>query len=286
MTIAALERYDKEKRAAMLTSLALATSPTPVGSAGLPEAQAALLRDIKRQIGIAPEDETPKARSRLDTFLASALSEALMGDDQEKAALARAGMAGRLSPTMYDIIVTPSFKNMFANLAVRKNDFETTVREADEAHVQHLFPDPSIDEGFSFFMRWISARGKFQPYWSVAGAHRRGAELHAHTLWRIYLGDINISEADRPVDVVRALVDRFGLEVTVAGQRGKFLLGIEGHLPASQIQLTVHDHPIGDDTWVSTASIGHRSDGTAKITIAYAINLVTYRDYLRSHGAL
>src|SRR5690242_13523228 len=112
MNLDALKQFDSKTANGILAAAALATAPYP-GVGEKPhvlqayERQVdAVLSEIRQRLKISPHDESTGARALLDEALADALRKSIVGDAEVADALSRVGQAGRLPPTMYEVVQT------------------------------------------------------------------------------------------------------------------------------------------------------------------------------------
>jgi hypothetical protein len=281
MTVEILEKYPPKERAGILASIALATSPNPaVERRELSADQLAILAAIVQQAGVAGDPFSGEARAKVDALIMKALTELVLADVNVDALLKAAGSAGQLPPRMYEVVVPQPFLSLFAQFNVRESDVQSTVLNAED--VQHLGSEP--DQCVSLFSRLVVSKEGRDPFWAVAQFVRGGNILHAQHFWRVYPSEIDLSKAQKPADLIEALVKTVGQEITVNDRRLRYARDMP--VPATNagtIELVVPTTP-GDET-IATVSAGVvRPDGTSEIILAYGVSNIRYREYLKRHN--
>ena len=129
----------------------------------------------------------------------------------KKEVIDTAGKFGRLFPSQYTVD-QPSAMKTFYNLAVRPNHVEDAILNPDT--YQHLlmsdkFPE-NVDD-ISLFVKKIVKLRSNDDYFLIVQTHRLGSRQIAQSAWRVYLNDIDASEASVPLDLLKLFVNKFGV---------------------------------------------------------------------------
>lgn len=288
MTLDILAKFQGEKRAQMLSAIALATSPASASEkrAVLSADEHALLAEIEQHVGVSGGDRSPSARARVDGFIADAIGRSVLGGRNIADVLASAGQAGRLPPSMYEVKAQAGFLQQFAEYGVRESDATSTIALADD--VEHLPFQYQDEEAISLFVRFIKPKQSSRTYALLAHTHRKGTAVDVHALWRIYPSDIDLRNAQHPMDALRTFVEAMGIPITVGGVTAKLVSGASvpnGPDPFGiRFEVARSAGPIPEDT-ISTFSISRRLDApVVQIRMAYAISKPRYRAYLQRHN--
>jgi len=101
----------------------------------------------------------------------------------------------------------------------------------------------------------------------------------AQSAWRIYPDELDLRGAGQPLDVLKAFVNNFGLNVTV---RGKEFLFLESELAPKKelLQFGIK----GIEAFGSVSTMDTNDPDLVQVGIAYSINIPKYRDALKARG--
>jgi hypothetical protein len=103
--------------------------------------------------------------------------------------------------------------------------------------------------------------------------------------WRIFPNDIDLSDAQTPIDLLGALVKRFGVDFSFEGKEVRFLDQLE--LPASQVKyMNEFRIPSNRPDLFFSWSWTVKPDGGVHLGLGYCMDLTKYRDYLKRNRAL
>jgi hypothetical protein len=285
MHLDVLDRFDHATANGILAAAALASAPDPgVGDRPLvlrtyeKEAEATL-QEIRRRLGVTDRDSA-EAQAAVSKVLADSLRESILSGANTEEVLSRVGKAGLLAPAAYNVIQPPEFQQTFYNLGIARNHVDDVVKHPDD--YQHLMTAgmPENWRDMSLFMKRVMSREPKKRYWLLVQAHRLGIDQKVSAAWRVYPGDVNFEDAQKPMDVLRAFAESFGSPITIGETKSLFL---ESKMYPAGIQVTADWTSAPRDHFVS---FSHTTDalGQFRIGIAYCIDLQKYRVALKSHG--
>jgi hypothetical protein len=285
--LASLQAYDKKEAANVIAALALASVPNPREDVpDLVKKYESLLppieREIRASLKLDDEDTSSAANSRYHAEVAKLLASVLIGDKDQAAILARAGQAGRLAPSQYSIQLSGLHPD-FRALGVRPTHILDAITHADD--VQHLTVEGAgAEKQFSIFMRFIRSRRPSDLFWLFVFSQRAGNNQIVQHAWRVYVDDVGLHGAKKPLDVLRAFASQFGSWVQVETLRSKLIIDEVVDLPKQEPVMLRVDSEYHNQQHLSTYSSTLLSDPPrVHISIAYAIDLRKYVQCLITH---
>jgi hypothetical protein len=294
MPLEVLSKFDAGTAGAVLAAAALS-----IASPGVDQADEflsvrkddvdAVLSEIRHKLNLGRDDNSSKAKASIDQFLSSALDESV-SDTAVQAALARAGQAGRLTPSAYKVVQPETFTHQFYRLGITKPQTEEAIRHPDD--YQHLMTGDAVPgeaDVFSLFVKYSPGGRKIEPNWLLVQAFRRGAEQVAQSAWRVYSNDVDLSSARNPLDLLKAFVDAFGIEIVVGSQRpAKFVEAVSMIKSPRDEQMnfavTAVLPPNVANVFYSWANRKTTNPSIFNVGLAYCIDMGRYRTSLISHG--
>jgi hypothetical protein len=294
MTLATLKKLDDQTAMGVLTRIALGTSANPgVGDAAryadsLGPQEQAVLSEIRGQVKVAPDDTPARIDAQIAEIVSQAISESVLRGKNAAEIRRRAGAEGRLPPSMYEIKLSPGFAENFRQFGARDSHALDTVAHPDD--YQHLLtedaPADAIDE-FSLFQKWQAGNSREHGYWALVTTHRVGATLQVLHLWRVYPSDVNIQEAKKPLDVLAAFCETYGLDIQFGQKTAKFFAQErwpKSQGPTTAIQWTVLQSYIQHITTISMRQLANKN--FVHVGLVYAIGIASYKAAIKKHGAM
>jgi hypothetical protein len=222
------------------------------------------------------------SEARLATLLAEQIRELALAGKDEEAILSRAGQAGRLLPDLYRISYNANFYDAFVGLGTRIAHVENAIRQPTK--VQHFVTDPvSKVAPFSLFLQFHAGTRPKDSFWLAVVAQRQGQTLIVHCAWRIYPSNVDLQDAQEPIDVLEAFVKIFGLAIVVGKTRGKFIINEEFPRIAGESLRTYSIRGTGGVAYFGMLSMIDLPD-RHRVVMAFAIDTTCYLDCLISHG--
>lgn len=282
VTLRSLEKYDSGTANNILAALALSSTANPgVGEAAevtkaYPAEQAAVLKEL---LSKAAGDDQAETANRMREMLWQQIHRVSLEGKDSDAILARAGQAGRLSPSLYRIKFIGYFQ-VCISLGTKTSHVTDAILNADD--VQHL-EGKTGEKTFSIFLKYHQGAAAKDSFWLLVLAHRDGRDLIVQNAWRVYLSDVDLTTAKKPIDVLRAFANVFGLPIHAAGKVDTFVANETVPIPPGQVIRAYTVKGIKDKAYVSTTS-GYNLPGSHKIILAYAIDVSAYEKSLHQHG--
>jgi hypothetical protein len=287
MILETLRNLDSTAANGVLAALALSSAPDP----GLNESvivkkykneARAVDNEIRERLKLGEGQLKSADQVRFDEFLQRAIVAAVFASGSPEDALARAGQAGRLSPSLYKVEQPPIFIERFYPFGLKKRNIEEAIHQPDD--FQHLMNDDAVEKDIiSLFMKKQLPSGK-EPHWLLVQTHRRGVAQIAQSAWRVYPSDVNLESAERPLDVLKAFVDVFGLPVQVGPKRGKLIEceTLRGDtVPTAEVMFSI---PQNTDYLATISQVRSTQPDTLNVGMAYCVNINKYAASLRKRG--
>jgi hypothetical protein len=288
MSLDILSKYDDRTAEGILAAAALSTgyfateSDRPEILKRYEREASDVLEQVRAQLRIAKNDHSSAATSTIDRFFAKEISSRVLTEKSAVEALKRAGQAGRVPPSLYVVVQGKPFLDKFLPLGIRPPHVENAVKNPDEfQHFLTEFQEPENRDVLSLFLKQIESKNK-APHWLLVQAVRQGLTQNIQSAWRVFPNDIDLSEAHAPIDLLKALVDRFGEKFAYHGRDVKFVERIIlTATEAKDFRFKVQQNNPG---LFFSFSWSLKPDGEAEIGLGYCMNLRRYSEYLSRNG--
>jgi hypothetical protein len=212
---------------------------------------------------------------------------ALMGVDISEVKT-RLGESGDLAPSLYKFEFTDTFRDVSERRGIEKRDVEQALRAPD--FVQHLRPELlGIASGKLTSLYLKEFRNSQHPsntYSLLVFCHRSGYIQKVGEAWRIFPADVDTSTAKSPLDVLKAFVNKYGLEFQLGDRKGLFfwhehIARPQGSSQANLVTFSRLDPTINMST---TFEVGKLDSTGIEILYAFSINHSAYDADLVKHG--
>lgn len=287
MSLAILENRDVQTANSILGAAALIMAPHIAGDEPeivknyRSEAREAIL-EVRRSLKITADDISPAAISSISSFLAKSIQEKILRDVDTGELLARAGRAGRLAPSLYAVEQPKAFLQLFETLSIKRSHVEDAVKRPDD--YQHLMTDrvsEEVKDAISLFVKDIRSSRAGNDHFLLIQTHRVRQTQVVQSAWRVFPGDVDLSSAVEPLDLLKAFVDVYGSVVKVGEVSGKF---IENILHPKGESFTFEPGIERKEIFASVSHVDTRDPKLVEIGIAYGIDIPKYRAALSNRG--
>lgn len=284
--IESLQRFDKRVAAGIVARAAIAleddgnpaSRPAVDGENAI---RAALLAEVRMQLGYAPDDNSREVVERLAEKL-DEVSESLIGPSDTDAALVRLAERGDLPSDLYEIKVIQNIIDFFGNTyPLERELIEATVRwPAREQHYGRAAPNAKAPSLVSLFYRPFTTRFPQKNFGMLVAAQREGLLLNVHQAWRLYPSVVKSPDGVQPVDLLRRFADAYGSDVEVEGKSGHFFLFAER--PAERFRIKLVPRRGQRENIISVSQFMQFDHETrrARASLIVAIDLDRYRTTL------
>jgi hypothetical protein len=282
VSVALLEKYDRATAANILGAAALIAGDSPENEPGLVkeygEKAQELLLAIRKSLKTS-DAGGDDAQISVANYLTNEIQRNLFAEKDRKDALVSAGQAGRLNPVLYTVRQPGAFADLFYRLSLKPTYVEDAVKHPDD--YQHLLETnaSAASKGkLSIFLKLIRSARAGSDHWLLVQAQRDGLVQIAQSAWRIFPDVVELSDAKQPIDVLRAFVNVFGIEVNLGGITGKFIESI----PVHRREKGVNFHHEMRAPFYNSASYNKTDDpDVVQVGAAYCIDIVKYAAVLQ-----
>lgn len=242
----------------------------------------ALIQEIRQKLHLGGGTLRPDELAQVDETLGKLLSQSILSSDGSQEALARAGQAGRLPPGLYKVEQPPHFQRLFRQFKLKKRVVEEVVHQPDD--FQHLLNNDAVEKDLvSLFMKRVLPP-KAEPHWLLVQTHRSGLIQIAQAAWRVFPSDVDLSGAEKPLDVLKAFVHAFGLNTKVANKDAKFIESEAVYGEAAKNIEFAFDVPSHTRFFAAPSHVQTTDPRQRNVGVAYCINLDQYAESMRAHG--
>jgi hypothetical protein len=291
-TLPSLRHHTTKDIEGILANLTLDMLPDPgVGKRHrrgdiTPEFNERLLQEIRVSLGLKRDDKSSQAIAKIHSYLAREMGRvALQGVDISEVKR-RLGERGTLAPSLYRIEFTQQFVRGYEGQGANRADVERTLQAPDR--VDHIVPTGlgmQPDKATSLYVKLFpNSSTPLKTFSLLVGCQRVGNIQRVGHAWRIYHSDVDLSRTITAVDVLRAFVDKYGVEITVGEKKDKFFwyerVPVKSDAPSDIVKF---NHSKNIDMEVNFQR-GLYINGALEIVYAFAINNTVYRADLLTHG--
>jgi hypothetical protein len=275
----------------ILANLTLEIMPNPgisgTGSDLTTDFRDRLIQEIRISLGLKRDDKSPEAMSRIYDYLAREMGQAALADVDIKEVKARLGDKGELAPPLYKIVFSDSFKHGSKIRGVDERTVEITLQSPNS--VEHLRPELlgiTSKRATSLYLRqFINPSRPFNSYSLLVFCTRAGYVQQVTNAWQVFHSDVDLSKTKSPLDVLKALVAKYGFEIQIGETKAAFFwherVPISRRLPFNELIKFPHQPNVD---FAVTWSPGEISDNSLELTYAFGINYTAYEADLVRHG--
>jgi hypothetical protein len=238
----------------------------------------ALLSELRGQFGVIEGDTSNETRERLSDALLSLLDSQISGDAIEAAA-SRLGEAGLLSPAAYKVIQADSRKDAW-KLAPWRLVLQAVTKPDDVQHLEVPAGERSAFDATSLFLRFFPQQSnRVAAAWLLVQSLRNGMEQKPTQAWWVFPDEVDLTKAQRPIDVLQAFAERYGFELKIGNDHNRFFRSAESSDGKGLQVLGVEK---GHE--VIASSVSKFEAPRIHFTLAYAVDMVRYRASVIRHG--
>lgn len=291
-TLPSLSGQSAKEVEGILANLTLEMLPNPGISEGensglTPDLRNQLIHEIRVRLRLKRDDNSPQAMSRIYDYLAKEIGRVALAGVDIKDVKNRLGQRGDLATSLYKIEFTQAFKDLHEKRGVERRDVERTLQNPDS--VEHLRPDLlgiDANKAKSIYLKeFKNIQHPLNTYSLLVFCNRDGYVQRVSHAWLFFHSDVDLSKVGTPVDVLKALVDKYGLEIMVGQKRGRFFW--YEHVPVSTQNKTNFLEVAKLEPGINFAvvlEVGSVINNILQIICAFAINDTAYEEDLKKHG--
>jgi hypothetical protein len=296
--LSSLSRFDAVTAAGILarTATSIEDDANPAARELLPDEKNlrdAVVRELRTVLGLDADDRSEATIEKLVDAMDSE-SDRLVGPRDEQATLAKLSEKGELPSDLYEVSVVRQIADFHGRKFERERALiEETVKHADRE--QHYEPSEKDGEPvlISLFAKYFAdEKYPLRSFTMLLAAQRDGLRLHVHQAWRIYPDVVDVAGAKTLIDLLKKFSDRFGAEIEMGGQKGKFILKAD-IAPGEQVSTSFSNAVVRDTkgnartarTITITCFMQRASREKAAVAaLAVGIDLDQYKESLISRG--
>ena len=138
----------------------------------------------------------------------------------------------------------------------------------------------------SLFLRGIQKKDQ-DPHWFLVQTYRNGMTQIVQSAWRVFPSDVDLTNANRPVEMLKAFAETFGVPITVGRTRSKFVASefvLTGGAMGQDLEFEIKVEDVPGDFFMSVSHVKNSSRTLANVGVAYCIDMNKYKLALRAHG--
>jgi hypothetical protein len=286
-----LSGYEPSEALGVLSSLTFQLSPEPAlegetSKGKVNFASEDVVAEIRGRVGLAPDDYSDEARDKILSFISDQISEIVLSRTDEETVLNRLGDRGVLRPNLYEIIFPSPFKR-FSERGIRQEHVRQALNYPDD--VEHVLPEDMPFKGDGSFSLYVKHRHSPNPiddFSLLVVSSRKGYQQRVDDAFRVYPSDVDVGSAKFPVDLLKALAEKYGLPLDVGNQRGKFFFLVVIDKVPEGGETFVIGAPLPSDSNIPYEArfMLRETEKTIEVSMAYALDEVAYRSDLKKHG--
>ncbi|MBV9864109.1 MAG: hypothetical protein JO316_02045 [Abitibacteriaceae bacterium] len=269
--------------------------PTPERT----EEQQQVLQEVLDSLRIKNDDKSGRSQAQIFDYLSNELqSYALKGKDVQSIK-ARLAEKHSLPNHLFEVAFIDGETEALRSRGIDTRQVIETIHSPDT--FEQLIPEAALARGVDpvfIFAKRYGGRNEAHAYILLVRTFQQGAVQTVTVAHAVYLSDVPIANTDRPLDILRAFIDVYGLEFSLLG------LPSTNFVQHQMISTLRHQPPpFGWNSFEiirelfafsSPAYEGRPTDhvlsyrvgelGTIEISVAYFINLTKYFADLQKHG--
>lgn len=280
-----LRKHDPKEAARILSSVTAELLPNPEvgGRYELPidpGVHSELWTEIRRRAKVDPANTSLEMKSRIFEFLFTEMTQLALPRSGLESVKARLSFKGELRPDLYEVQINAISFIPSKEHGVRPNHVLEAIRNADAVDHLNLLDNEVL---LSLFLRIHHGN---DPFALLVLAARVSSFLDVGFAMRVYRSEVDYSAANTPTDVLRLVVAKYGLFLTIGHLNSKLILN-----ETFTFERSARDQDFIKVNALEGASIFgtvvwrklrlHNSYGVA---LGFALDQVKYAADLRKHG--
>jgi hypothetical protein len=291
-TLAGRQPLEAQKLLTSATELFLPRPEDKLPSSDVPADTRALIDDllaeIRRIAKLRTADDSARARTVILSYLSKAMADQTLDNARVNEIKARLGQRGELPATLYRLQFRDSLRGA-EKRGIKRSHIEDVVYARDSM-VEHLLPDQIQVGGYpavSIYGKTYGETRSRDRFTLLVLTNRANDVQVFDAAWRVYHSDVDVSKVSSLLDLLRAFVGAYGLDISLSD------LPREIHLlqdvpdrpspkPTKLIQVFADITPMPN--FEISSFFRYDPNGLMEVAIAFAINLTRYNEDQRRHG--
>lgn len=269
MSLNTLKNLDRSMANATLAMAAMNVAGP--GMATIPEKYSELSRrlvnEVKLKLDIPEDDNSAENLERVRVVLAAEVNKRVYDGVDRGAVRRRLGARGALPTAGYKLSFAADFAKDFGE---KESFVRESILRAD--HICHLGQGTADDDpACTIFARKVRSKDRRSEQWALILAQRTGDKIDILALWRIFDATVDTSQCKDVVDLLRAFLNIYGVEMTINGKGTPALLVLDTNL-GPDMNFEIHT-----DTPFKAISVFRRNlAGSFEVAIAFTIDMKRY----------
>lgn len=258
-----------------------------------PEFVKAVLAEIRNYLRVPESDRSIQTQSRIFAFLSQEISRAALANANMSSLKARLGNKGALHPSQYEVRFTDYFDRCEA-LGTRKSHVIEAVTKPDKVmNPRPKYLSEDNDPRVTVSIRFVGSKKVEDRFSLIVTSSRDGQCQTVGAAFRAYLSDVDLTNINEPLDMVRSFVNTYGLTFRLGNKVSKFMHNeiISSDSPLSRERLKnieMLDKPKEDLVWPVFAFNITQVRGTdneilTEVILGFVLNVSKYVATLRKH---
>lgn len=292
-TLAGREPLEAQKLLTSATELFLPRPEDKLPSSDVPADTRALIDDllaeIRRIAKLRPADDSARARTVILSHLSKAMADQTLDNARVNEIKARLGQRGELPATLYRLQFRDSLREA-EKRGIKRSHIEDVVYARDSM-VEHLLPDQIQVGGYpavSIYGKTYGETRSRDRFTLLVLTNRANDVQVFDAAWRVYHSDVDVSKVSSLLDLLRAFVGVYGLDISLSDlPRERFIFyktfqTAPSPKPTKLIQVFADITPMPN--FEVSSFFRYDPNGLMEVAIAFAINLTRYKEDQRRHG--
>jgi hypothetical protein len=237
--------------------------------------ESSILIELRAILGISPDDHSESALEALSDALDEQTD--AVGQFDREGSIERLSAEGLLPSDVYDIVFQPHLPENFKwRWEIESTLATQTIRRPHREQVLGA-PGQNDDDApkVTLFARYFVHKYPARSFWLLVAGSREGKQLQIAQIWRIYTQDIDLTQSETLLDVLKAFADRFGYPANYGGKLAKFFyrLDVADAPPERNFRLAVAG---GRPEAITVTAFHPPADSGRYVFLLVPINLTSY----------
>jgi len=220
-----LSKFSPRERERLLSRMVLDLNPDPAVEPKVPVPKEEELTRQRILKEIQPSG-TP-SKHRIYSTLSNEISKSVFMQVNETEVKQRLGQKGLLNPRLYKIGFSDFFKKETMKFGITRSHVEDSMRSPHR--VEHLMLPGNFSRAddpptFSLYLKMPRVQRRANVFSLLVLSTRNGADQSVIAAWRVYHSEVDVSKFERPLDVLRAFAEKYGMPVTAGNRTANFIL--------------------------------------------------------------
>lgn len=234
----------------------------------------AILSEIQSYYPPERREQSSKARANLYRLLSSEMTNAALAGIKRNEVQQRLGERGILWPYRYKVVFSRFYLQNKKDLDVGEEEITRAVHHPTDS--KHYFRQQNTLDAYALSLFIRDQKKKEVPHKLLVIANRNNDTLEVKIALRVIAGAVSTEKEERPLDVLKAFTDRYGLEVQVGDKAGKFFYYEHFDGPAT-VNYIKKSNALG-------FGLVRTNSNSTDVAVVFEIDMDAYKASLREHG--